>query len=98
MGEKVQGIGSLNGRHKIDRGRVRTIEEIEKPKNLHVQPMDMNEGGQERWREGGCRAKENTGEKKNGTTVSIINKIHLPKKDSPPNFHWHLAPWPGCFP
>ena len=25
MGEKVQGIGSINGRYKIDRGRLRIV-------------------------------------------------------------------------
>ena len=33
---KVQGIRSINGRYKIDRGRVRIIWEMEKPKNLAV--------------------------------------------------------------
>ena len=42
MGGKVQGIRSINGRHKIDRGRLRIVWEMEKPKNLHVQPMNMN--------------------------------------------------------
>ena len=42
MGEKVQGIRSIIARHKIDRGRLRIVWEIEKPKNLYVQPMDMN--------------------------------------------------------
>ena len=42
MGEKVQGIRSINGRYKIDRERLRTVWEMEKPKNLHAQPMDMN--------------------------------------------------------
>ena len=42
MGEKVQGIRSINGRYKIDRGRLRTVWEMEKPKNLNVSPMDMN--------------------------------------------------------
>ena len=28
MGEKVQGISSINGRQKIDRGRVRTVWEM----------------------------------------------------------------------
>ena len=32
----VQGIRSINGRHKIDRGRLRIVWEMEKPKNLHV--------------------------------------------------------------
>ena len=42
MGEKVQGIRSIIGKHKIDRGRLRIVQEMEKPKNLYVQPMDMN--------------------------------------------------------
>ena len=42
MGEKVQGIRSIIGRYKIDRGRLRIVWEMEKPKNLHEQPMDMN--------------------------------------------------------
>ena len=42
-GEKVQGIRSRIGRHKIgDRGRLRIVQEMEKSKNLYVQPMDMN--------------------------------------------------------
>ena len=41
-GKKVQGIRSINGRDKIDRGRLRIVQEMEKPKNLYVQPMDMN--------------------------------------------------------
>ena len=36
MREKVQGIRSMNGRYKIDRGRLRTVWEMEKPKNLYV--------------------------------------------------------------
>ena len=40
MGEKVQGLRSINGRYKID--RLRIVQEMEKPKNLYVQPMDMN--------------------------------------------------------
>ena len=38
MGEKVQGIRSINGRYKIDRGRLRIVQ----PKNLYVRPTDMN--------------------------------------------------------
>ena len=34
MEEKVQGIRSINGRYKIDRGWLRIVLEIEKPKNL----------------------------------------------------------------
>ena len=44
MGEKVRGIRSINVRYKIDRGRLRTVWEMEKPKNLHDRPMDMNKG------------------------------------------------------
>ena len=40
--EKVQGIRSINGRYKIDRGRLRIVWEMENPKNLHVRPTDMN--------------------------------------------------------
>ena len=36
IGEKVQGIRSINDRYKIDRGRLRTVQEMEKPRNLHV--------------------------------------------------------------
>ena len=36
MGEKVQGIRSINGRYKIDRVRLRIVWEMEKPKNLYV--------------------------------------------------------------
>ena len=35
-GEKVQGIRSINGRYKIDRGRLRIVGKMEKPRNLHV--------------------------------------------------------------
>ena len=34
--EEVQGISSINGRYKIDRGRLRIVQEMQKPKNLHV--------------------------------------------------------------
>ena len=30
MGEKVKGIRSINGRYKIDRGRLRIVQEMEK--------------------------------------------------------------------
>ena len=35
-GEKVQGIRNINGRWKIDRGRLRIVWEMEKPRNLYV--------------------------------------------------------------
>ena len=34
--EKVQGIRSINGRYRIDRGRLRIVWEMVKPKNLYV--------------------------------------------------------------
>ena len=36
MGEKVQGIRSIIGRYKIDRGILRILQETEKSKNLYV--------------------------------------------------------------
>ena len=42
MGEKVQGIRSINDSYKIDRWSLRIVWEMEKLKNLYVQPMDMN--------------------------------------------------------
>ena len=42
QGEKVQGIRNITGRHKIDRERLRIVQEMEKPKNLYIQPKDMN--------------------------------------------------------
>ena len=42
MGERAQGISSINGRYKTDRGRLRIVWEMEKPKNLYIRPMDMN--------------------------------------------------------
>ena len=42
VGKKVQGIRSINVRYKIDKGRLRIVWEMEKSKNLYVQPMDTN--------------------------------------------------------
>ena len=42
MKGKVQGIRSITSWYKIDRGRLRIVWEIEKPKNLYARPMDMN--------------------------------------------------------
>ena len=42
MGEKVQGIRSINGRYKTDRGRLRIVWEMDKPKNLYVRPKNIN--------------------------------------------------------
>ena len=35
-GEKVQGRGSIIGRYKVERSRLRIVWEMEKPKNLYV--------------------------------------------------------------
>ena len=40
-GGKVQRISSINGRYKIERGKLGIVLELEKSKNLYVQPMDM---------------------------------------------------------
>ena len=69
MVAKVQGIRSISGRYKIDGGRLRIVEEMEKPKNLYVWSMDMNSGG-ECWRQEACRAEGNKGGK-NGTCVIV---------------------------
>ena len=42
MWEKVQRIRGINGRYKIERGWLIIVWEMEKPKNLNVQPMDIN--------------------------------------------------------
>ena len=36
LGKKVQGLRSINGRYRIDRGSLRIVWEMEKPKNLYV--------------------------------------------------------------
>ena len=36
MEEKLWGIRSINGRYKIDRKRLRIVQEMEKPKKLYV--------------------------------------------------------------
>ena len=36
VGEKVQGIRSIIGRYKIDRKRLKIVQEMEKPKNWYV--------------------------------------------------------------
>ena len=36
MGEKAQGLRSIIGRNKIDRGMLRIVKEMEKPNNLHA--------------------------------------------------------------
>ena len=41
MEGKVQGLRSTIGKYKIDRGMLKTVEDIEKPKNLYARPMDI---------------------------------------------------------
>ena len=42
MGENGQGLRSIIGRYKIDRGMLGKVQAMEKPNNLYAQPMDMN--------------------------------------------------------
>ena len=53
MGGMVQGIRSIISRYRIDRERLRIVE-MEKPKNLHVRPVDMNYSGG-MWEGGGVQ-------------------------------------------
>ena len=76
-GEKVQGIRSIIGRYKIDRGRLRIVWEMEKPWNLYVQPWALTKLGRGMWEGGMFRVEENKGEKKMGqhkqyNTLKII--------------------------
>ena len=78
-GEKVQGIRNIIDRHKRDWGRLRVVQEMEKPKNLYVWPMAIKVGGWQR--EGEYNAEGNKREGKNWDNCnSIINKIYLKKK------------------
>ena len=54
MGEKVQGIRSINGRYKIDKGRLRIVWEMEKSKNLYVRPWTGTKG----WVDAGGRGRQ----------------------------------------
>ena len=46
-GEKVQRIRSINGRYKTDRGRLRRVWEMEKPKNMCMTHGHELRGGKE---------------------------------------------------
>ena len=77
MGEKVQGIRSINGRYKIDRGRLRIVQEMEKPKNLICMTnghelRGENAGGRE-----GSGRRAIKGRRKWDNCNSIINKIYF---------------------
>ena len=42
VGRMVQGRRSINGRYEIHRGKLRIVQETEKPENSFVRPVDMN--------------------------------------------------------
>ena len=70
-GEKVQGVRSIIGSYKIDRTMLRIVQEMEKPKNLYVRSMDMNqEVGGEYWRVERYREEVDKGEGKMGTVIA----------------------------
>ena len=68
--ENVQGIRSINGRYKIAKERLRIVQEMEKPKNLYVKPMDMNYRGECGWEQRGIK------QGKWDNCNSLINKIY----------------------
>ena len=55
-GGTVQGIRSINGKYKMDGGRLRIVWEMEKPNDLYVQPTHKHELRWGCWRVKGCRA------------------------------------------
>ena len=69
MGEKAQGIRSINGRHKIDRGQVKNSTGNGEAKEL-ICTIHGHERSGECWREWAYWMEgDNKGEKKIGTTV-----------------------------
>ena len=84
-GEKLQGIRGIHSRYKIHRGRFRIVQEMEKPKNLYVRPMDMNQVQGNAGARGSAGQRGERGEKKSENSNSIINKIYL-KIDMWPSF------------
>ena len=71
MVENMQVVRSIIGRYKIDRERLRIVQEMGKPKNLYVRPMDMNYRGECGWEQRGIK------QGKWDMYNSIINKIYL---------------------
>ena len=72
MGAKVQGIRSINGRYKIDRGRLRIVWEMEKPKICTTHEHELrggNAGGRR-----GAGQRRIKGRKKWDNCNSMINK------------------------
>ena len=75
-GGKGTGNKNNNGRYKIDRGRLRIVWEMEKPRTYMYDPWTWTKVG-EWWWERGCRVEGNKGEKKWDNCNCIINKIYF---------------------
>ena len=79
MGENGQGLRSIIGRYKIDRGMLGKVQAMEKPNNLYAQPMDMNWVGGIAGVKWGIKQRGTKGGNWNNYN-SIINKIYLKRK------------------
>ena len=82
-GGKVQGIRSINGRYKIDRGRVRIVCRKWRSQRTYC----MTHGHELRWGNAGgwCRAEGDKGRKKKWDNCnSINNKIYFNKRNTFP--------------
>ena len=83
MGGKIQGIRSIVGRHKIDRGKVKNSVGNGEAKELTstTRGHEPLRPWEECWRVGGCRGEGDKGDKNLGQLSSpcnsIINKIYL---------------------
>ena len=84
QGEKLQGIRSIIGSHKIDRGRLRIVQEMEKPNNIYTtNGHKLSGGGGGLVLKGGrCREEGDKGDNKIGTTV--VKKERKDKKEEDP--------------
>ena len=77
------GKGTENQKHKWqvqNRGRLRIIQEMEKPKNVYVQSMDMNQGDRSTGGRGGTVWKGVKGRKKwdsCNSTINILSRIYF---------------------
>ena len=76
IGKKVQGIKSIIGRHKIDRGEVKNSIGNGKAKELMCMTHSHELGGKSCWGVG-ARQRGIKGRKKWDNCNSIINKIYL---------------------
>ena len=75
-GEKVQGLRSIIGRNKVYgeiKNSIGNLESKELTCMTHGHELRVGHC----WREGGCRAERDKGEKKWDNYNSIINKIYL---------------------